>query len=145
MDIYSRLEDDHGKQRGLCAGIAETSGDSRERRRLFDELKKEVEAHAAAEEQTFYAELIATSEGQDQARHSIAEHKDASDLIEELEETDMSSGAWLTKFKTLQEELEHHLDDEEEEVFPLARSVIAEDRARELGAEFGKRKEDEAA
>ena len=58
MDIYARLEDDHEKQRDMSAGLARTSGDTSERRRLFDELRREIEAHAAAEEQTFYAELI---------------------------------------------------------------------------------------
>ena len=61
MNIYERLKDDHCKQRGLCGGLAKTSGDTEERRRLFTALKTEVEAHAAAEEQTLYAELIAAT------------------------------------------------------------------------------------
>ena len=136
MDIYQRLKDDHGKQRGLAAGLMETSGDSDERRRLFAAFKDEVEAHAAAEEQTFYAALIACTDGQDQARHSIAEHKDAADLIEEIEGTDMSHGGWLLKFEKLKEELEHHLKEEEDDVFPLARKLISEREARELGERF---------
>ncbi len=136
MDIYTRLKDDHVRQRNLSAGLAETSGDTEKRRELFDALKKEVEAHAAAEEQSFYAELMSHDQGQAKARHSVSEHKEAADLIEELEELDMSSGGWLNKFKKLKEELEHHVDEEEEEVFPRAQSIISAQRARELGAEF---------
>lgn len=142
MDIYERLEQDHDKQRQLAADLAETSGDSDERRRMFAELKTEVEAHAAAEEQTFYAALIAEPDGQEKARHSVSEHKEAADLIEELEELDMSSGGWLAKFKKLQEELEHHVDEEEDEVFVLARKLIDEQRARALAEEFNERKTD---
>ena len=136
MDIYGHLKDDHGKQRGLAAGLVETSGDSAERRRLFEQLTKEIEAHAAAEEQTLYAELIGLPAGQEKARHSISEHEDAAELLEHLSEMDMSSSGWLTKFKQLLEELDHHLDEEEKEVFELAQSLISEDRASELGKAF---------
>lgn len=140
MNIYERLKKDHGKQRGMAAGLAETSGSSAERQRLFAEFRMELEAHAAAEEQTFYAALIASPDGQEKARHSIAEHKTASDLLEELEQTDMSSGGWLQKFKKLKEEVEHHADEEEREVFPLAREILSAKRAVELGDEFSSRK-----
>jgi signal transduction protein with GAF and PtsI domain len=145
MDIYRRLKEDHGKQRGLSAGLIETSGDTSERRRLFDALSKEVEAHAAAEEQTFYAELIGIADGQEKARHSVSEHKEAADLLDELKELDMASGGWLNKFKKLKEELDHHMDEEEAEVFKLAQTLIADKRADELGKEFDKRKQNELA
>ena len=140
MDIYARLKDDHGKQRGLCAGLAKTSGDTAERRRLFRELKQEIEAHAAAEEQTFYAELIACAEGQEKARHSISEHKEAADILTELADMDMNTGGWLTRFKTLHDDLLHHMDEEEDEVFRLAKSLIGAERAEELASEFDVRK-----
>lgn len=143
MDIYKRLIDDHGKQRGMAAGLADTEGDSAERRRLFDAFKKELEAHAAAEEQTFYSELMADPDGQQKARHSVAEHKRAADLVKELEDTEMSSSAWLQAFKKLKHEVEHHLDEEENEIFPHARTIIAEARAVELGDTFENRKKAE--
>ena len=143
MDIYSRLIDDHGKQRGLSGGLIRTSGDTMERRRLFDALKKEVTAHAAAEEQAFYAELIGMADGQEKARHSVSEHKEAADLLDELAKTDMASSAWLAKFKKLKKDLEHHMDEEEAEVFVLARSLVSEDRAGDLAREFDRRKDDE--
>lgn len=143
MNIYQRLTEDHGKQRGMAAGLAKTEGDSKERNRLFEEFCKELEAHAAAEEQTFYAELIATPEGQEKARHSVAEHEDASELIEKLRNTDMSSGGWLQIFKKLKHEVEHHVDEEENEVFPLAQRLISEERATELASEFEARKKAE--
>ncbi|MBT8096103.1 MAG: hemerythrin domain-containing protein [Woeseia sp.] len=143
MNIYQRLTEDHGKQRGMAAGLAKTEGDSAERNRLFEEFCNELEAHAAAEEQTFYAELIATNDGQEKARHSVAEHKQAADLIKKLQQTDMSSSAWLQTFKKLKEEVEHHVDEEENEVFPLAQQLISEQRANELADEFAARKEAE--
>jgi len=143
MDIYERIEADHDLQRELANKLVETQGDGPERRQLWERLRPEVEAHAAAEEQTFYAELIQAPSAQEQARHSISEHKEAADLIEELESTDMASGAWLTKFKKLKEELEHHMDEEENDVFALAREAIDDARADELATEFDERKQSE--
>lgn len=140
MDIYERLIQDHEKQRRLCAELMKTSGDSAERRKLFAELCEEVESHAAAEEQSFYAALIEKADGQDKARHSVAEHKEASDLIEELQAMDMGTGAWIQKFEKLKEDLVHHVDEEEEEVFPLAKKLIDAQRAENLADKFEARK-----
>jgi hemerythrin-like domain-containing protein len=136
MDIYKRLKQDHEQQRDLSSGLADTSGESAERKRLFEEFSKEVDAHAAAEERSFYAELIALSQGQEKARHSVSEHKEAADLLEELKDLDMGSGGWLNKFKKLKDELDHHIDEEEAEVFKLAQSLLSKERAQELGGEF---------
>lgn len=140
MDIYERLTEDHGKQRGLAGGLGKTEGDSAERRRLFEAFKREVENHAALEEQVFYAELMSHADGQEQARHSIIEHDEASTLIEELSGLDMASSGWLNKFNKLRDELEHHVEEEEKDVFPLARKLISEKRAREMATEFDRLK-----
>lgn len=145
MNIYQRLADDHGKQRGMAAGLADTQGNSAERRRLFDEFRQELAAHANAEEQTFYAELMTHADAQERVRHSVTEHKTASDLLEQLADTDMSGSAWLQTFQQLKEEVEHHIDEEETEVFPLARSLISGERADDLGDAFAARKRTELA
>lgn len=143
MDIYQRLKDDHGKQRGLAAALLETSGDSDDRRRLYDAMKAEMHAHADAEEQIFYAALIEHPDTQEQTRHSIAEHKEANDMLKELDKIEMSSGAWLQKFKSVWEALEHHLDEEEKDVFPMSRDVIEEGKAETMAAQFNDRKKRE--
>ena len=139
-DIYDLLLADHGRQRGLAGGIQNTQGDTAERRRLWRVYKAELVAHASAEEQTFYAELIAHSDSQSQTQHSVAEHKVIEDIVAELDDMDMSSSGWLNRFHTLREKVEHHLDEEEEEVFPMARNIIDQQRAIEIGNDFSQRK-----
>ncbi len=143
MDIYQRLRDDHQRQKDLAAQIVDTVGDSDERRRLWDQLKAEAESHANAEEQTFYAALFEDPDTQEQARHSVSEHEDASKLIEELDELDMSSSGWLQKFDTLKHELEHHIEEEQHDVFPMAREVLSDDQAVQMADDFDARKQDE--
>lgn len=138
--IYEDLKRDHDKHRKMLADLDDTQGDSDARATLFHQLKQEVEAHAAAEEQTFYATLIAAPDGQPKARHSVHEHKTAADLLGELDDLDFGSGGWLKKFRKLKDELEHHMEEEEQEVFVRARKLIADGTAEKLAGEFQARK-----
>ncbi|MEQ9314670.1 MAG: hemerythrin domain-containing protein [Henriciella sp.] len=141
--IYETLKQDHDRHRQLLASIADTSGDSEERRELWDKFFHDVSAHAAAEEETFYSKLISTEDGQPEGRHSVAEHKELDDLMEELNEIEFSSPAWLTKFKDLKDRYEHHVEEEEEDIFPVAKENIGKDGTGKIGSAFEKRKEAE--
>lgn len=145
MDIYERLTQDHEKQRDLADRILQTSGDSEERRRLWEEFKAEATSHAAAEEQTFYATLIEIPEGQEKARHSVHEHEQADDQIKEIDELERDSGGWLQKFKSLHKDLEHHMNEEEQEVFQKARKLLSDSTAEHLATRFEERKRAEKA
>lgn len=56
---------------------------------------------------------------------------------------DMSSSGWLQKFKKLKEDLDHHMDEEEKEVFSMARKIIDDRQAEQLAQEFNGRKDAE--
>ena len=96
-DIYAAIKSDHDRHRELLETIAGTSGASDERKAAWDEFYNDVKAHAAAEEETFYSKLISKTWGQDAARHSVHEHQQLDDLMEELNEMDMSSSGWLNQ------------------------------------------------
>ncbi|MGJ8628001.1 MAG: hemerythrin domain-containing protein [Sulfitobacter sp.] len=141
--IYDAIKADHDTHRKLLDQIAETSGDSEERRSGWDSFYHDVKSHAAAEEETFYSKLISKTWGQDAARHSVHEHQQLDDIMEELNEMDMSSPGWLTRFKTLKHDYEHHMDEEENEVFTRAKEVIGEADNDAFGARFEARKKEE--
>ncbi len=139
-NIYDAIKDDHKDHRALLDTIANTSGDSARRREAWEEFYYDVKSHAAAEEETFYSALISETWGQDAARHSVHEHQEMDDLMEELNDMDMSSPAWLTKFKTLKHDYEHHIEEEEDEVFTRAREVVDASKETEIGSKFLERK-----
>jgi len=141
--IYDALKSDHDEHRELLAKLAKTQGDSKERRKLWRKLYYEVSAHAAAEELAFYSLLISDTEGQSEARHSIAEHEELDDIIQELNDMDMSSPGWLIRLKTLQDRYEHHIDEEEEDIFPVARKLVGADKDGRVAADFVARKRNE--
>ena len=126
MKIFEALRKDHEKQRLLLKILAETSGDTAARREYFQELKDQLESHAVAEERHFYSHMLENDETVELTRHGIAEHHEIDELIEKLDETEMSSPAWLHYLKSLQEKVEHHLADEEQEFFQVAGKVLNE-------------------
>ncbi|MBA96044.1 MAG: hemerythrin domain-containing protein [Sulfitobacter sp.] len=141
--IYDAIKADHETHRTLLNAIAETSGDSTDRQRSWQEFYTDVKSHAAAEEETFYSKLMHETWGQDAARHSVSEHKELDDLMEELNEADMSSSGWLVKFKKLKHDYEHHMDEEEADVFKRAKEVIGAEHNDTFGKNFQKRKQEE--
>jgi len=143
MNIYTRLKKDHEKQRELCEALAATQSGSKNRAKLWEDLKLELETHALAEEQVFYSAMMKKPDGTEEARHSVAEHKDMTDLIAELDAMDQSADIWLKKFKKLKHDVIHHVDEEEADIFPVARKVIDGDIANDMTEKFDSRKEAE--
>lgn len=134
--IFEALRDDHAIQRELAGQLVQTEGDSDERADLFDRLSGELAAHAAAEERAFYVPLMEFDLTQEKARHSVAEHHELDELVEELEETDRSSPHWKATAERLADRLVHHLDEEEHEVFQIAGKALADDQKTSLAGEY---------
>lgn len=126
MDIFEAIRSDHETQRTLVDLVVKTQGDSDGRGELFARLKREMTAHALAEERYFYVPLIEVDLTQVAARHSIAEHNELDDFVEQLEGYDMSGPQWLQTAKELGDRLIHHLDEEETEVFPVAGKALTD-------------------
>lgn len=135
-NIFEALRADHDLQRQLADLLVKTEGDSDGRRELFDRLRCELAAHAAAEERAFYVPLIAHDLTQEKARHSIAEHHEMDELVESLVSYDPSGPQWLQTARDLQHKVTHHLDEEEREVFQLAGKALDEDAKERLALEY---------
>jgi hemerythrin-like domain-containing protein len=142
-NIFSILKSDHDLHREMLAKIAERSGNLPEQCHLFEAFRVEVTAHAAAEEQSLYATMLADPALQEDGRHSVAEHKELDDLLGELQKIDMATDEWLEKFKEMRHRYEHHIEEEEEEMFPAAEQQFSKAQASELGAKFDRRKPEE--
>jgi hemerythrin superfamily protein len=136
MTIFEALRADHERQRKLIDRLLETEGASDERRELFGRLKVELDAHAGAEERYFYVPLMEHDLTQGKARHSVAEHKEIEDFVEQLEGYDMSASQWKLTAEALAHRLIHHLDEEEHEVFQVAGKVLTEHQKSDLAKEY---------
>ncbi|WP_188238082.1 hemerythrin domain-containing protein [Sphingopyxis sp. LK2115] len=143
--IFARLKADHDRHRELLDRIDATKGDSDARRTLFEAFRVEVTAHAASEEMSLYATMLADPDLRDEAQHSVAEHKEIEDFLTELYEMDFGSSGWLTRFRTMKDRYLHHIDEEEEVMFPAAAKGLSDARKKELIEIFEREKPREKA
>ena len=134
--IFEVIRDDHETQRTLVSLLTETEGASEGRAELWVRLKRELQAHAGAEERFFYVPLMEHDMTQEAARHSVAEHKELDDFIEQLDSYDMSGPQWLQTARQFAERLTHHLDEEETEIYPVAGRVLTDAEMTSLGSEY---------
>ncbi|MCB0807378.1 MAG: hemerythrin domain-containing protein [Bacteroidales bacterium] len=136
MNIFEEIREDHKTQRSLLNTLLRTEGDSNDRRSVWEKLKVELMAHEMAEEKNFYNPMIEHDKSQEHARHSIAEHHEIDEMIKKLDDTEMSSSAWLTHFKSLRELVFHHLEEEEHEIFKVAGQVLNETEKERLAKDY---------
>ena len=147
MNIFEALRQSHELQRSISEQLIQTSGHTEEREKLFEDLKNELHAHSVAEERFLYIPLMFDDVGLDITRHALAEHHEMDELVEKLEETDMSSPSWLATAKQLSETVHHHLEEEEHKFFQQAGKILADKEKETLGkkylAEYRKYKKEE--
>lgn len=136
MTIFESIRNDHETQRTLIDILVATEGDSDGRNEVWAKLRRELESHAGAEERFFYVPLMEHDLTQDAARHSVAEHKELDDFVEQLDGYDMSGAQWLQTARELRERLLHHLSEEEQEIFPVAGKALADDEKDTLANEY---------
>ena len=132
MTLFEALREDHDTQRTLLGLLIKTHGDSDGREELFEKVKKALTIHAAAEERALYIPMMELDMTQEKARHSVAEHHEIDELVEELEDTDFSSPGWLAAARKLHDLVTHHLDEEEQEVFQFAGRALSDDAKARL-------------
>ena len=144
-DIFARLKRDHDKHRDLLDKMGKTHGESDERKALLEEFTKEVKSHASAEEQALYSTMLRKPDATDETRHSVAEHHEIEEALNDLAAPDMSSSAWLAKFKQLDHDYRHHIDEEEQDHFPDFENYLTDDDREYMQSVFDRRKEAEKA
>jgi hypothetical protein len=131
-NIFERLKLDHDKHRGMIAAIEETSGDTPERRELYEAFKIEATAHASSEEVTLYATLMAEIEMREYAQHAAKDHHEITEAFQATDEVDFGSTGWLASFAKVKDTYLDHIKEEEETIFPDALKDLGEEKAVEL-------------
>ncbi|MCP1496714.1 hypothetical protein J2Y86_001421 [Pseudomonas migulae] len=138
MNIFEALRESHDRQRTYADALIKTSGDTPERVEAYKQLKSELQAHETAEERHFYMPLMEFDNGVDLSRHAISEHHEMDEMMEELDETEMSSPAWLATAKKLSEKVHHHLKEEEQKFFQMAGKLLDDKQKETLAGQYEK-------
>lgn len=137
MSIYQYLKRDHDDLRDMISAITRMPVSAKgSKQRLFDKLKVALTDHARAEERILYQAIITDERARSMALEGQEEHHVIDLLLAELVALPPGEEAWDAKFEVLREIVEHHLDEEEDDLFKTARKILSPDEARELGEKF---------
>lgn len=137
--IFTDLKQDHDRHRALIDRIAKAQDDA-VRAALFKLFRIEVTAHAAAEEESLYAIMLAKPELREEAQHSVAEHKRIDDDLDALAAMTPGSKPWCEGFAAMRQCYLHHIDEEEAEMFPAAADGLSREEEQRIAAIFERRK-----
>jgi iron-sulfur cluster repair protein YtfE (RIC family) len=141
MDAFELLKTDHEKVAGILEKIEGTTERAlKTREELFAQLKSELDVHAQIEETIFYPVLEKNEVSRDITLEAFEEHRIVKQLLSELEAEPKDDEKWTAKFTVLKENIEHHVEEEEGELFKKARRVLSEEEIEELGARMEKAK-----
>jgi iron-sulfur cluster repair protein YtfE (RIC family) len=142
MDLYQLLKQDHQKAKRLFEQLSDTSDRAvKSRERLFTQLKQELELHTEVEEQHFYPALRDQEETRDLVEEALEEHSAVKEMLEELDSADKEDDGWVEQLAELQENVEHHIQEEETQLFPRAQKVLKKEAADKIAAAIEKEKE----
>lgn len=141
MNIFDRIEQDHDVARDMIAKLKDTSDRAKKtRRELFDAFKIEMWVHHKVEEAVLYHSLRQDKDMRSEALEAFNEHHVANGLIEELDTFPVDSEDWAVKFGSLAELIEHHMEEEEDDIFPEARKHLSKEVQELMGKRFDQRK-----
>lgn len=140
-DAVKLLKDDHKEVKALFKQydkLAKAEDESREE--LAREICAMLTAHTTIEEEIFYpaAREVLEDDDVDLVDEAAVEHATAKDLIAQIEGSSRDSELYDAKMKVLSEYIDHHVKEEEEELFPKVKKAGLD--AKAVGAELAERK-----
>ena len=135
MNALEFLKEDHQKVKRLFQEIRKSSDRSKQKE-LFDKIDTELEIHAHIEETVFYPAIEEQEELKDMVAEALEEHHQAKELLEKLETLRADDHDFGSQLQQLMEAVEHHVEEEEGEMFPKIREVFDEDELEQLGEDL---------
>ncbi len=135
MDIFETIKHDHRQVEELFSEIENTK-DSKKLSSLFHKIYQELNLHAKVEELTFYPSMREYEETEELLEEAEEEHNQVKILLEELQSLNPTSSEFKEKIGKLKTAVQHHIQEEEEEVFPKVRQSMSEEELDELSQEF---------
>jgi iron-sulfur cluster repair protein YtfE (RIC family) len=135
MNAFELLKKDHQKVSDIFEELEPTTERAlKTREELFAKLKHELDVHAKIEEEIFYPAIKDAKATHDITLEDIEEHNVVKQLLAELEEMPKGDERWSAKLTVLKENVEHHVEEEEGEMFKDAKKVLSSQQIEELGA-----------
>ncbi|MDH5313898.1 MAG: hemerythrin domain-containing protein, partial [Actinomycetota bacterium] len=143
MDALKLLKQDHDEVKTMLSDLEDTTERAEKTRTEgLATLKAELEVHELIEEEIFYPALKEHPKTKDLALEGYEEHHVVDMVMGEIEGIAPNDETWMAKFTVMKENLEHHIEEEEGEMFEQARKVFDDDELGKLGDRMQARKEE---
>jgi hemerythrin-like domain-containing protein len=141
MNALTLLRDDHREIKRLLAELEPTTERGvKTRAELFERIRRDLTAHEIIEEEIFYPTLKQHPKARDIVLEGYEEHGVVDTLMSELEGLSYSDETWGPKAKVMAENIEHHIEEEEGDMFVKARQMLDDRELEDLGAAMAQRK-----
>lgn len=148
MNAIELLKKDHQKVAGLFKQYESAGEDAATKKEeLFRRIKQELDIHARIEEEIFYpaARQVPVEEAKELVAEAHEEHKQVKTLLAELDGMDAEGEQFDAKMKVLKEDVEHHVEEEEDGLFPKVKKGLGSERLEDLGRQLEYRRQSLAA
>jgi hypothetical protein len=139
MDVLELLTDEHDEAKAVFKKIEKADGAAAAR--LWDQLKGMLSLHEELEETFMYPQLKEERKTEDIILEAYQEHHVMDVLIEEISALDPKDETWHPKVKVLQENTEHHIEEEEGELFPKVRKIWDTAKREQVGRQMQEMKD----
>ena len=139
MDAFNLLKADHRKVEELFSQLESASGQAK--MRVFEQIKMELDLHTHIEEKIFYPALEKPKQTHDLTLEAYEEHDVVKKLLREMSKAKSANEEWEAQAKVLQENVEHHVEEEENELFVKAEAALSEEQIEALGEQMEAEKE----
>lgn len=141
MTIFSVLKQEHRNVNKIFAELQDMREDSgRTPQEWFTLLKQELLAHAQAEHKSLYDRLIDEPATHDVVVRSENEHQMVEKLLQELDDIEMNDPRWMQKLAALKHQVDNHVHEEENIIFPRAKAILEKTEQEEIAEDFRDRK-----
>lgn len=141
IDAIELLKGDHRRVEALFSQFRKASGDEAET--AVEEICDELEIHTQLEEAYFYPAVRKElgGEAEDLIKDGVAEHHAVQEIVAKLRAMSGSEENFAELVVLLQQQVEHHVEEEEHELFPLVRKGLSGERLEELAEQMGNLRE----
>jgi hypothetical protein len=141
MEATKLLKKDHDEVKKILEKLDSTTERGvKTREQLFTKLKTEMQIHETIEEEIFYPALKEHPKAKEVVLEGYEEHHVVDNIMGEISSTPYDDETWAAKFSVMKENIEHHIQEEEGEMFKTARQVLSKSELEELGARMEQRK-----
>jgi len=135
MNAVELSKGDHQKVSDLFEQVKATK-DAKKHARLFEQIQSELDTHSHIEETILFPALKEHEELKDITLEAYEEHKQIKTLIREIERLGDGSERFDAKLKVLGENVEHHVEEEENEMFPKIQQLFSNEELDQMGQEL---------